>query len=241
MADESKTAPTLKLTYFGFEGAGEQVRLALHLAGLKFEDNRIAREEWMKLKGSTPFGQMPLLEVDGTVHAQSQALIRYVARISDSDTLYPSDPAGALKVDQVLGVLDDLYRAWYPKLLFNPPAYGHPEDASAESVGDFKKRAREHFVANDLPKFLTYLSNLLKANAPEGGEAFLCGEHPTIADCRAAPMLKRYTMGYIDHVPTTCLDGCAPVKAWLARFYALPKVKAYYDDLAAKKAAAASS
>ena len=46
-ADDSKTeeVPKLKLTYFGFEGAGEQVRLALHLAGLPFEDFRVASRE----------------------------------------------------------------------------------------------------------------------------------------------------------------------------------------------------
>jgi hypothetical protein len=38
--------PTYKLTYFNIAGAAEKVRLAFVLAGIEFEDHRIAFDEW---------------------------------------------------------------------------------------------------------------------------------------------------------------------------------------------------
>ena len=55
-----------KLTYFDFSGSrGEECRLALHVAGVEFEDNRISREAWQILKPSTPYGAVPILETPG--------------------------------------------------------------------------------------------------------------------------------------------------------------------------------
>ena len=42
----------IKLTYFNVRGRGELSRLILQYAQVPFEDNRIAREEWPKLKPS---------------------------------------------------------------------------------------------------------------------------------------------------------------------------------------------
>lgn len=58
---------------------------------------------------------------------------------------------------------------------------------------------------------------------------FLCGKHPTIADCELVPVLNRLTCGQVDHIPTTCLDSYTAVTEYAARFMALEKVKAWYD------------
>ena len=56
-----------KLYYFNLLGRAELSRLILAAAGQEYEDVRIERENWPKLKESTPFGKMPLLEVhDGS-------------------------------------------------------------------------------------------------------------------------------------------------------------------------------
>merc|ERR1739844_802286 len=66
--------------YFGARGRGELSRFILAYAGRDFEDNRIQFSEWPALKPKTPCGGLPLLNVDGTIIAQSVAIARYLAR-----------------------------------------------------------------------------------------------------------------------------------------------------------------
>jgi glutathione S-transferase len=91
----------LKLTYFDFHGGrGELARLALSIGGIPFEDDRVKPVEWENLKAHTPFGALPVLEVDGHVVAESNAINRYVGKLAD---LYPSDPWQAALCDEVMG------------------------------------------------------------------------------------------------------------------------------------------
>ena len=67
----------LKLTYFDFHGGrGEPARLALSIGGIPFEDDRVQFTDWERRKTDTPFGALPVLEVDGQVLAQSNAINR---------------------------------------------------------------------------------------------------------------------------------------------------------------------
>ena len=52
-----------KLTYFAIRGRGEPIRLLLVEAGQEFTDERVQFADWPALKPSTPFGQLPVLEV----------------------------------------------------------------------------------------------------------------------------------------------------------------------------------
>src|SRR5207247_8124967 len=55
-----------KLTYFDAPiSRGEECRIALHLAGVDFEDVRIKPADWPALKPQTPYGGMPIFEVAG--------------------------------------------------------------------------------------------------------------------------------------------------------------------------------
>ena len=47
-------------------------------AGVEFEDNRVS--DISNIKEKLPFGQVPMLEIDGLELAQSLAAARYVAR-----------------------------------------------------------------------------------------------------------------------------------------------------------------
>ena len=69
--------PKLKLTYFDFHGGrGEPARLALAIAGIPFEDDRVPGSDWPRRKPSTPFGSLPVLEVDGAIVTQSNGINR---------------------------------------------------------------------------------------------------------------------------------------------------------------------
>ena len=98
----------LKLTYFDFHGGrvGEPARLALSIGGIPFEDDRVQTSDWERRKADTPFGALPVLEVDGQVVAQSNAYKNcYVGKLAD---LYPSDPWQAALCDEPMEAVEDI-------------------------------------------------------------------------------------------------------------------------------------
>ncbi|KAG6947773.1 hypothetical protein JG688_00015400 [Phytophthora aleatoria] len=88
--------PQLKLSYFDLKLHAELSRMIFNYGGIAFTDHRIARTDFTKLKPTLPFGQVPDLELDGTIYAQSMAIARYAAKIVGP---YPNDALEALKVD----------------------------------------------------------------------------------------------------------------------------------------------
>ncbi|KAK6039537.1 glutathione S-transferase protein [Cooperia oncophora] len=70
---------TCHITFDG-RGVAETARQLFALADQKYEDVRLTREAFAPLKETFPFGQMPVLEVDGKQLAQSLAINRYLAR-----------------------------------------------------------------------------------------------------------------------------------------------------------------
>jgi len=86
---------TIKLTYFGGKGRAEPCRLAFHIGGVAFEDERINFEQFMALKPKLPFGTVPAVTVDNVQSAQSAAILRYAGKLGG---LYPADPVQALQV-----------------------------------------------------------------------------------------------------------------------------------------------
>jgi len=96
----------LTLTYFDFHGGrGEPARLALSMSGIPFQDDRGLPSEWGSRKAQTPFGALPVLEVDGQVVSQSNAINRYVGKLGD---LYPSDPWQAALCDEAMEAVEDI-------------------------------------------------------------------------------------------------------------------------------------
>jgi len=218
-----KRPKKIKITYFDIAGVAEKVRLAFTLGGVEFEDERIQFAQWQALKATTPYGQLPVMVMDGKTFTQSDAMMRFAGRLTPS--LYPI--AHALEVDEALGLVDDFIKAWSPSIYIamKPNIFGYPESFKGTDGNQAVTKAmREDFVANDLPRFLNYFTAKIEA----AGGAFICGPNPTIADCMLVPELRKFTQGYMDFVPTTSLDGSPAIVAYIARFQALPKVKAYY-------------
>src|SRR5438105_15080541 len=55
-----------------------------------------------------PFGRVPVLEHDGFLLYETQAIMRYLDRVLPQPALTPSDPKRAARMDQVMNVND-----WY--------------------------------------------------------------------------------------------------------------------------------
>jgi glutathione S-transferase len=71
-----------RLIYFDAPvSRGEECRLALHLAGVDFEDVRVNPSDWPAMKAQTPYGALPVLELPGRPPlAQSNALLVLIGR-----------------------------------------------------------------------------------------------------------------------------------------------------------------
>jgi len=74
-----QTTTKIKLTYFNVRGRAEPARLILAQAGVDYQDIRIEREDWPKVKPTTPCGQIPVLNYNGVEISQSMAITRFLA------------------------------------------------------------------------------------------------------------------------------------------------------------------
>jgi glutathione S-transferase len=217
----------MKLTYFNIKGAGEPIRLACALNQVDFEDVRVSSEEWQKIKPSSKFGQLPMFELDdGTVMAQSCAILRYVGSCGNGKAL-PTDPLDRFKVDEALELCVEFGIAWGPCLymFWTPEKYGFENGYGDTEEGKARRKAmREYFVGNTLKDYAAKFTKMIVDN---GG--FLAGATPSIADCHLVPRLEGLTAGYIDDVPPTCLDAYPELQAYISRFNSVPEVATYLN------------
>jgi len=155
--------PQYKLTYFDLRARAEVSRLLFAVAGVKYEDIRVERSRWPDLKPSTPFGQMPLLEVDGVKLCQSKAISRFLALKFGFAGKTDLDKARA---DMIVDCIEDILK---PTTVF-----------FFES--DKAKQAELHakYVKETLPTLLAMLERVLKEN--KGGDSFFVGDSLTWAD-----------------------------------------------------------
>lgn len=223
------SAPSIELKYFNIEGAAEKVRLAFVIGGIPFSDVRVPFDQWGALKPTTPYGQLPTMSIDGGEPiAQSDAMLRYAGQLATANgvPLFPAD--NMLAIEEARGLVSDLEREWRIPVgigFQDPALFGHsPEIKGTPEHTAIVQAVRAKFLAEELPKYMGFLSARL------GRSAYLCGESPTIADCALIPVLNRLSSGGVDHVPAECLGPFPEVVQYVARFMELPEVKAWYAE-----------
>lgn len=199
----------LKLTYFDFRGGrGAPVRLALSISNIPFEDDRVPTSDWPDLKEGTPFGGLPVLEANGDVVAQSNAILRYVGKLAD---LYPSDPWQAALCDEAMEAVEDIMTKTLASRFL-------PEEQ--------KKAERKALVEGPLPFYLNRLERRLEAH---GGEYF-ADNRLTVADLKVFEWIRNLRCGAIDYLPTDLPDRFAPkLVAHYERIKNDPRVHAYHS------------
>lgn len=218
---------SFKVIYFPGRGRAEATRLALAFNGVEFEDVRMPPGElFATWKSKAPFGQFPLLEVDGKYLGQSGAQLRYVARNTGGGKLVPADPfdvavAGSL-VDQAADVAGAVYGV----------VYG-PGDEEAKTKG------KADLLATKLPKMLDGVTALL------GDKPFFFGAEPSFADLAVFAIFEA-TIKYGIDVAT----AFPALAKHTERVAALPQLAAYFarraeveaaEEAAAKAASAGSA
>jgi glutathione S-transferase len=198
-----------KLTYFDISGSrGEECRLALHLAGIEFEDNRIKRADWAALKPTTPFGSVPVLELPGKPPlAQSNAILVLIGR---RHGLHPADDFEAAQHEALMAHVEDLRHNVGPTLFIKD---------------EEQKLARRQELATG------YLPTWAAATERQLGEGpFVAGAKLNVVDLKLFMVVRWFATGTVDHIPATVFDASpklkrlyqavgdhAGVKAWAAR------------------------
>jgi len=200
--------PNYKLTYFDFDGGrGEPIRIAFHVAGIDFEDERLSFPEFGEMRQGTRFNSLPVLEIDGAAVAQSNALCRYVGKMAG---LYPADDLQALYCDEVLGALEDL---------------SHYIVRTFGLDGEELRLAREKLVDGWLSVYLRGLDELLA----RGGGQYFANNTLTVADLKAFVQTRSLRAGVLDYVPTDIVQRLAPgLVKHQERVESDPRVAAYY-------------
>ncbi|XP_030745172.1 glutathione S-transferase-like [Sitophilus oryzae] len=130
-------ASTYKLYYFDAAGRGAIIRHLFAYGNQSFEDIRIPKDQWPEYKNKTPFGQLPVLEIDGQQVAQSRAIARYLAK---KFNLVGKNDLEALKCDELIDTIEDFLQKGLKYFLENDPAQ--------------KEIHRKKFFEEDIPYYL---------------------------------------------------------------------------------------
>ncbi|TMW62183.1 hypothetical protein Poli38472_009676 [Pythium oligandrum] len=203
--------PTLKLVYLNAAARAECIRLALYMGNIPFQDVRLSRQEFDELKPTLPYNQLPVLEVNGQVIAQSQAILRYAGRLSG---LYPvNDPLAALQVDELLGSIDELGAKVGTTL--------------REQDLEKRKTLREKLGAETIPRYFDLINKRLakmKQKAVfQSDQVFI---HELMID-QFVSWMRDYTP---EHIPNTVCDGFDAVDELVVRVRGHPKWQEYYAN-----------
>ncbi|KQZ32685.1 glutathione S-transferase family protein [Duganella sp. Root1480D1] len=194
----------MKLYYHPISGHAHRAHLFLSLLGLDFE---LVEVDLMKSEQKTeaflqlnPFGQVPVLEDDGVVIADSNAILVYLATRYGNANWLPQDPVGAAGVQRWLSVAAG-------EIASGP--------ATARIIKLFKKPIDPADAIARAHRILGLVEGSL------AGKEWIAAGWPTIADIALYSYIARAPEGNVD------LADYANVKAWLARVENLPRFQPF--------------
>jgi prostaglandin-H2 D-isomerase / glutathione transferase len=196
-----------KLTYFDAPvSRGEECRLALFLAGVDFEDNRLPRDAWPAFKPTTPFGGLPILELPGKpAVSQSNAILGHIGRRYG---LLPDDEWEAMRLESLLSAAEDLRHAV-------TRTFGIKDAVELE-------RRRAELVEGPIR---TWGANMEKQIVGP----FAAGSAISVADIKLFVLLGWFKRGALDHVPTDALAGFPRLERLFASVQEHPKIVEWYS------------
>jgi glutathione S-transferase len=197
--DLPSPARPIKLYRFALSGHAHRAELFLSLLGLAYEPVDVdlvqgahKRPEFLALNA---FGQVPVIDDDGTVVADSNAILTYLALRYAPPTWLPRDPFGAAQVQRWLSAAA------------GPLAFGAARSRVVQLFGldadCTESIARAHALLAVMEQTL--------ARTP-----WLVGTDATIAD------IALYSYTACAPEGNVALDAYPAVRAWLARIAGLP-------------------
>lgn len=197
---------TIKLSYFDFPGGrGETCRLALHVAGVDFEDDRVDPKTWGEKKAGTPFGAMPVLEVEGHgVVAQSNAILWL---IGSKHGLLPKDEFAAAKALALLEAVEDLRARVEPTLRLKDPST--------------KQEVREEIAVGYMKSWAANMEAQLVG-------PFAMGEDISVADLKIYILMNWFKKGVVEFISADYFKPYKKLEALFDAVAAHPRVVHWY-------------
>jgi len=195
----AKPASPIKLYRYPLSGHAHRVQLMLSLLQLPTQllevDLKKGEQKQADFLAMNPFGQVPVLDDNGTILSDSNAILVYLARTYGGDRWYPNDALSQAAIQRWLSVAAGQI------------AYG-PAAARLVTLFGAKKNVEE---------VIALAHTVLKVMDGElSRHAFIVGGSATIAD------VALYT--YVAHAPegNVSLSDYPAVRAWLQRVESLP-------------------
>ena len=189
----------IRLYRHALSGHSHRAELFLSLLGLPFEridvDLALGAHKQPEFLKVNPFGQVPTINDNGVIVADSNAILVYLATKYAHSSWLPRDPEGAAAVQRWLSVAAGQI------------AYGPAAARLVNVFGAKLDHDRAKAIASNLFKLMeTHLEQ----------RKFLVGDSPTIADVAG--------YSYIAHAPEgdVSLQPYPNIQAWLTRIEQLP-------------------
>ncbi len=194
----------MRLYYHPLSGHAHRARLFLSLLGIPHELQYVdlAKREHKSeaFLAINPFGQVPVLDDDGTIICDSNAMLVYLAKKTGRTDWLPEDATGAAAVQRWLSVAAG-------QIAHGP--------AQARLINVFKAPYRPEEVIPRSHAILTLIEGGL------GGREWIAADHPTIADVALYSYVERAPEGDVD------LQPYPNIRQWLGRIEALPGFVAF--------------
>jgi glutathione S-transferase len=194
----------MKLYYHPLSGHAHRARLFLSLIGAPHElvevDLKAGAHKTPAFLKLNRFGQIPVLDDDGTVISDSNAILVYVAKKFGKTAWLPEAPEAAAAVQRWLSVAAG-------QIAFGP--------AAARLITLFGARFNVEDVIGRAHAVLKVIDEEL------ANRTWIVAEHPTIADVALYSYIARAPEGNVD------LSAYRNVNAWLGRIEALPGFVAF--------------
>jgi len=202
----------IAIHYFPIQGPAEPARLALVLGGIPFEDVRHKRPAMIEMRdsGELPYGQLPIMYVDGKKLSQSVAIGQWCAKQAG---LVPKDDFEAATVDSIVQfILQDVReRVIRPSM---------SDELDAAKKAAMRKECHEKL----LPAKFAMLEKQV------GDKGFLVGDKVTMADLHFYVLANWIGMGVLDGITGDCLRPFPKLTALVKSLNEVPEIKKWNSE-----------